>query len=208
LFTAAIAAALTMVGFLHAQSPHPLGANASKYGIAVVDISAIFKRHNRFKATMENMKKEMEAIETELKADREKVAQTEQQRNTFNAGTAEYKKLDEDVARMMAEFQLKMGRQRKEFMEREAKVYYQTYLEVVDAVNYYAKRQNIGLVLRFNGEAIDPNRRDEVLREINKPVVVQDSIDITGDVLVLLNRDQAANPQQATQQPTSQIPPR
>ena len=91
--------------------------------------------------------------------------------------------MDEDIARQMAEFNLKMGKLRKEFLEREAKVYYQTYLEVVDAVKYYAKRQNIGLVLRFNGEPVDPNRRDDVLREINKPVVVQDQIDITPDVL-------------------------
>ena len=210
LYAAAAALALSTFGYLYAQAPHPLGVNASKYGIAVVDISAIFKRHTRFKATMDNMKKEMENIEAELKADREKITQAEQHRNTFGVGTAEYKKADEEVARMMAEFNLKMGRLRKDFLEREAKVYYQTYLEVVDAVNYYAKRQNIGLVLRFNGEPIDPNRRDDVLREINKPVVIQDQIDITGDVLMLLNRDQTQqHPQQAvrpTTQPPSQIP--
>jgi hypothetical protein len=38
---------------------------------------------------------------------------------------------------------------------------------------------------------VDPNRRDDVLREINKPVVVQDQIDITPDVLALINRDQS-----------------
>ncbi len=214
LATAAIVAS-SMFGALYAQAPHPLGANASKYGIAVVDISAIFKRHNRFKTTMESMKKEMEKIEAELKADREKITQAEQQRNSFNVGTAEYKRVDEEVARMMAEFNLKMGRLRKDFLEREAQVYYQTYLEVVDAVNYYAKRQNIGLVLRFNGEPIDPMHRDQVLREINKPVVMQDQIDITGDVLVILNRDQQAAAQPGASaapqagrpaQPGSQIP--
>jgi Skp family chaperone for outer membrane proteins len=195
----AIAAALTTFGILDAQQPapvagggvNPAGANASKYNIAVVDISYIFKKHDRFKSTMEQMKKEMETIEAELKGDREKIAAQEQQRNQFNVGSAEYKKMDEDIARQMADFNLKMGKLRKEFLEREAKVYYQTYLEVVDAVKYYAKRQGIGLVLRFNGEAVDPNRRDDVLREINKPVVVQDQIDITPDVIMLLNRDQS-----------------
>jgi Skp family chaperone for outer membrane proteins len=213
----ALAAALTSFGLLNAQQPgapgapvaavagpNPAGANASKYNIAVVDISYIFKKHERFKSTMEQMKKEMEKIEGELKGDREKIAQQEQQRNQFNAGSAEYKKMDEDIARQMAEFNLKMGKLRKEFLEREAKVYYQTYLEVVDAVKYYAKRQNIGLVLRFNGEAVDPNRRDDVLREINKPVVVQDQIDITPDVLMLINRDQSGT--QAARSVQSQIP--
>jgi Skp family chaperone for outer membrane proteins len=182
--------ALSTIGLLYAQAPNPAGSNATKYSVAVVDISYIFKKHERFKATMESMKKEMETIETELKADREKIAQQEQQRNQFGAGTAEYKQLDEVIARQMADFNLKMGKLRKDFLEREAKVYYQTYLEVVDAVKYYAKRQNIGLVLRFNGEPVDPNRRDDVLREINKPVVVQDQIDITPDILALINRDQ------------------
>lgn len=207
-------AALTMVGFLYAQAPDPHGANASKYSVAVVDISYIFKKHERFKTTMEQMKKEMETIETELKADREKIALQEQERNKYNVGSAEYKKMDEDIARQMADFNLKMGKLRKDFLEREAKVYYQTYLEVVDAVKYYAKRQNIGLVLRFNGEPVDPNRRDDVLREINKPVVVQDQIDITPDILALINRDQqnsgpaAAGALPQAQRPSSQIPVR
>ncbi len=218
----AIAAALATLDRIEAQQQqqpqqvavagiNPAGANASKYNVAVVDISYIFKKHERFKAQMETMKKEMETIEGELKGDREKIAQQEQQRNQFNSGSAEYKKADEDIARQMAEFNLKMGKLRKEFLEREAKVYYQTYLEVVDAVKYYAKRQNIGLVLRFNGEPVDPSRRDDVLREINKPVVVQDQIDITPDVLMLINRDQSGQPgAQATRPaaPGSQIPVR
>jgi Skp family chaperone for outer membrane proteins len=177
-----------------AQAPNPAGANAEKHGIAVVDISYIFKEHTRFRAAMESMKKEMATIEAELKADRDRIAQTEQERNKFNVGTADYKKFDEDVARMMAEFNLKMTRLRKDFLEREAKVYYQTYLEVCEAVGYYAKRHNIGLVIRFNGEPVDPNKREDVLREINKPVPWQDNIDITPDVLALLNRDQRSQP--------------
>jgi Skp family chaperone for outer membrane proteins len=214
LIVSAAAFALSTFGYLYAQAPNPAGANATKFGVAVVDISYIFKNHGRFKATMEGMKKEMETIEAELKADRENITKAEQHRNTFGVGAAEYKKADEEVARMMAEFNLKMGRLRKDFLEREAKVYYQTYVEVVEAVSYYAKRQNIGLVLRFNGEPVDSNRREDVLREINKPVVVQDQIDITPDVLVLLNRDQQAAPRQQvpqsqalrTGQPGSQIP--
>jgi Skp family chaperone for outer membrane proteins len=210
--TAAVAASLT--ANVQAQAPNPAGTNAAKFGIAVVDISYIFKKHERFRATMDSMKKEMESIETELKTDREKISQSEAHRNTFSVGTAEYKRADEEIARMMADFNLKMGRLRKDFLEREAKVYYQTYVEVVEAVTFYAQRQNIGLVLRFNGEPIDPNQREGVLREINKTVVVQNQIDITPDVLVILNRDQQQRttpgvPQQQAVRPTqpgSQIP--
>src|SRR5262245_5037169 len=91
----AAAMAVSMAAPLNAQAPNQAGANASKYNIAVVDISYIFKKHERFKATMESMKKEMEGIETELKSDREKIAQQEQQRNQFTPSSPEYKQLDE-----------------------------------------------------------------------------------------------------------------
>jgi Skp family chaperone for outer membrane proteins len=190
-FTAAAAAVLTL-GVVSSQAQNPAGANATKHGVAVVDISYIFKKHDRFRATMESMKKEMETTEAELKSDRDKIAQMEEQRNTYNAGSAEYKQMDEQLARNMAEFNLKMTKLRKEFLEREAKVYYQTYLEVSKAVEYYAQHHDIGLVIRFNGEPVDPNKREDVLREINKPVVFQNQVDITPDVLALLNRDSGA----------------
>ncbi len=88
---------------------------------------------------------------------------------------------------MKAAFQLKMTRLRKDFLEREAKVYYETFQEVDQAVAYYAQNMGIGLVVRFNSEAPDPNVREDILRAINKPVVYQDQINITDDVLAMLN---------------------
>lgn len=187
---AATAVLLSVVGVVpSAQAQSEYGAKAQSYHIAVVDISFIFKNHKRHQATLDAMKAEMTSTESDLKADSEKIRQMEEQRNTFNVGTKEYKDLDEELARNIAEFKLKMDRLRKGFMEREAKIYYQTYLEVSDAIKYYAQRHDIGLVLRYNGDKVDVNRRDDVLREVNKTVVFQNQVDITPDVLALVNRD-------------------
>ena len=134
------------------------------------------------------MKSEMETAEGKLKSDRDAIAAKGRTAQQYNTGAPEYKQMDEEIARLKAEFNLTAGRIRKDFLEREAKVYYQTYLEVGNAVKYYAQQHNIGLVLRFNGDQVDPNLREDVLRAINKPVVHQNNIDITPDVLALLNR--------------------
>ena len=55
-------------------------------------------------------------------------------------------------------------------------------------MEYYAQQNNIGLVLRFNGDQVNPDRPEAILKAINKPVVSQNNIDITPDVLALLNR--------------------
>jgi Skp family chaperone for outer membrane proteins len=205
---AATVALLCVVGPVSAQvaAPNPAGANSQRYHVAVVDISYVFKNHRRHQATIEAMKAEMTSTEAELKADSEKIRQMEEQRNTFNAGSKEYKDLDEELARNIAEFKLKMDRLRKSFMEREAKMYYQAYLEVNEAVKAYASRHDIGLVLRFNGDKVDVNRREDVLREINKTVVFQNQIDITPDILALINRDAAAPQIGRPMAPGSSIP--
>ncbi len=209
LFTTAAAAALSTIGILSpaAHAQNPAGANASKHGVAVVDISYIFQKHERLSAVKEKLKQEMQQVETELKADSEKIESKKKQREAYNVGSPEYRNLDEEIARMMADFSLKMNRLRKSFMEREAKLYYQTYMEISQAVSQYATRHDIGLVLRFNGDKPDPNRSDEVMRDINKAIVFQNQIDITPDILAMLNR---GTPTTATPgaRPGSQLPPR
>jgi Skp family chaperone for outer membrane proteins len=165
------------------------GANAARYGLAVVDISFIFKNYPGFTTQIEGLKTEMEAADGKLKADRDRLVQMEEQRNTLKPGSPEFKQLDEQLAHLKAEFQIKQGTIRRDFLEREAKVYYQTYTDVSAAVKSYATQHNIGMVLRFNGDAIDPAQREDVMRAIMQPIVHQNNIDITPEVLAVLGVD-------------------
>ena len=165
------------------------GANAAKYGIAVVDISFVFKNYPGFTSQIEGLKTEMEAADGKLKADRDRLVQMEEQRNTLKPGSPEFKQLDEQLAHLKAEFSIKQGTVRRDFLEREAKVYYQTYMDVSTAVKSYATQHGIGMVLRFNGDAVDPAQREDVMRAIMQPIVHQNNIDITPDVLAVLGVD-------------------
>ncbi len=179
------------------------GANAPRYGIAVVDISYIFKSYPSFTASIEALKKEMETADGQLKADRDRLAQMEEQRNALKPGTDDFKRLDEDLARQKADFSIKQGTVRRDFLEREAKIYYTTYQEVSGAVRYFAQQNNIGMVLRFNGDPIDPNQREDVMRAIMQPIVHQNNIDITPEVLALLSR--GGSPGAAAARPTGTV---
>jgi Skp family chaperone for outer membrane proteins len=194
-----------------AQAQNAFGANAQKFHIAVVDVAYIFKNHRGHQQLINSMKTEMTNTEAELKSDSEKIRQMEEQRNTFQVGSKEYKDLDEELARNVAEFKLKMDRLRKGFMEREAEMYYKVYGDISGIIANYARQHDIGLVLRYNGDKADPNRREDVLRDINKTVVFQNQIDITPDILALVNGGAAGAPATSPQlgrqvQPGSSIP--
>jgi len=172
-------------------APQP-GLNAPRYGFAVVDVSYIFKNYQRFKAMMDQMKVDVEGAERTLSDERNAINQEARKLEAFKPGSPEHQREEERITELKTKFNLKMTKQRKEFLDRESKIYYQAYLEVNDAVKYFALRNNIGLVLRFNGDPVDSNQREEVLRAINKPVVFQNGVDITPDVLRDLDRGRPA----------------
>ncbi len=68
-------------------------------------------------------------------------------------------------------------------------------------VDYFAASHGISMVFRFNGDPVDVEKPDEVLRYINKPIVwVPQGCNITQYVLERVNRAQLNNAQQPMRQ--------
>jgi len=156
--------------------------------VAVIDINFIFKNHLRFKQTMDGIKTEIETFETYLRDERNNITAKSEQLNALPMGSPQYKQLEEQITDMHAKLGLKTGRKRKEILEREAKVYYNSYKEIEDRVSKFADQYGIGLVMRFNSEPMDATKRESVLQGINRAVVFQRSLNITNAIIEDLNR--------------------
>jgi len=195
LIPATVVAALVAILATTELQAQKAGAPAAPTGgVAVVDVSYIFKYHGRFKQGMEGLKASVEQAEAEFKKEKKAIEGDMEKIQQFKPGTPEYKRGEEDIARKQSEFQVKVALKKKEFGERESKIYFNVYQEVSDEVKYYADKNGIGLVLRFNGDPVDVNNRESVLREINKPIVYQKGIDITPVILDELNRRSGVKP--------------
>ena len=155
----------------------------------MVDVAYIFKNHVRFKQQMEEMKSRVETAEADVKKDQESIKRKAEELKTFNPGTPNYKQVENDLIKMQGDLQLKVSLQKKDFMEQEGRVYFNVSREIDDAVKQLATKNGIVMVLRFNGDPVDGNNRDEILRGINKAIVYNDPrMDITPYVLQDLNR--------------------
>jgi Skp family chaperone for outer membrane proteins len=156
--------------------------------VAVIDVGYIFKNHTRFKAAMEKMKDEVMAAENALKAERDRINVLMEQLKNFNVGTPEHRKLEAEVAKAQGDFNVNAQLQKKDFMDREAKVYLQVYNEIERAVSQFARDNKIAVVHRFDGEPVDDADRNRILGSITKPIVYFDpQVDITPDILRMLN---------------------
>lgn len=170
------------------QAPATAAAARPGTNVAVIDINFIFKNHQRFKQTMDGIKSEIETFEAYLREERNKVTAKTEQLQTLPAGSPQYKQLEEQIATMHTQLGLETGRKRKEILEREAKVYYNSYQEIEDRVAKFARAYGIDLVMRFNSEPMDATKRESVLQGINRAVVYQNALNITNAIIDDLNR--------------------
>jgi Skp family chaperone for outer membrane proteins len=211
LFSLTLVAGLAGVGFFAATAlsgqPRPGAAAAPAAGaastappvaVAAIDLSKILKEGNHFNAMMDGMKVEVEAAEKRLNADRQAIADLEEQFKKAIAqnspsrllpGSPEYKQREEDLIKRKNDFNVAASIQKKDLMEKETKVYFIVYKEINEEVTKFAQYYNIQMVLRYNSDTpLDGTDRNEVARLMSKPIFyLKPELDITGQILGSLN---------------------
>jgi Skp family chaperone for outer membrane proteins len=183
-FVAGILAIVVSPALVHAQAPPP----QSGPSVVVIDVSRVFKEHIRFKQQLDVMKTDVEGFEGYIRQQRKVLTDLAEEVKRYNVGSPEYKQNEEKMARLTSDLQVQTQLKRNEFMDREAKIYYNTYVEVSKSVSDFAMRSGIRLVLRYNSEDIDPTKRDSVLAGVNNAIVFQHKLDITDLIIGELNK--------------------
>lgn len=187
---AALAASVLAGGVFGSPAP----AQAQGTTVVVIDISYIFKNHIRFKEAQDAMKKEVEHFEELIRTERDHITKLAEQLKALQPDSPDYKRVEEQIAERTGKLQLDTTRARKDFLQREAKLYYDTYQEVTNHVASFARQNNINLVLRFASEPIEAEDRASVLQGINRDVVYQNQLNITSHILQQVNRGAAPQP--------------
>jgi len=179
----------------------PPAAAPSGTSVVVIDVAYIFKNHGRFNARMNDIKKDVEAFDAQIRTEQQNLQTKMEGLKSFGPSSPEYRNLEVECARADADLRVKAGLKKKEFLEREARVYYDVYKEIESTVAVFCQRYGIDLVLRFNGEDMKPDDRNSVLQGVNKAVVFQRGRDITQTILTALNAG-AGGATQPPPQPT------
>lgn len=205
----AVLASMHFAGSPAAAQPR---ASTGAPQIAVIDLGYIFSQHLRFKQMTEELRRDVEAARNELNANKQQLQKMAERLDAFNRGSPEFKQLEEDLTKRQADVQVQLAMQKRDFGEREAKIYYAVYKEVMEHVRSYAERHGILLVMQFNGEPVDETDGATLRAELTKQVLFHHpAIDITPTILDAVNPPVRANtnrqnPPQVTRGP--QGPPR
>ncbi len=151
--------------------------------IAVVDLVQIFDQHPYFKANLAATRQQVREFELRLAEQKKSIAARSRHLNELRIDSAEYRKLETELARDVAQLRLWTHQRQQQLTREKAKHYYSAYLDIVSAIARVAQRRQIDLVLRISNNGQPPVDVRSIVRQINRPVVMQRNLDITQQVI-------------------------
>jgi outer membrane protein len=166
-----------------AARPAPAGTS-----VAVIDLQDVFDKHRRFKAAMDNINKETEQLSAQFRNDQKELQKMMEKLKELKPGTPDYKRQEEAAAQFESNLRVQAQLQRKEVAERQAKQLYNTYVEVLGAVESFSKRNGIALVIQFSADEIEPSNPQSIMRGVNRAVVYQERLNITDFIIEMVNQ--------------------
>lgn len=196
---------IVLVSSVEAQAPSAGGPPAPGL-IVLLDVTSLIKDNAHLKALMADMQRDVTKTEDIFRKERDTLRQLSEELKDMRAGTPEYKAREEEITKRGTDLNVKIQLQRKEFLQRESRIYFSVYQEIQQEVAYFAANNNISMVLRTSSEPVDVEKPDDILREMNKPVVWSSKgLDITQYIKEQLKR-RYGDTNQTAQPPRQGVP--
>jgi Skp family chaperone for outer membrane proteins len=164
----------------------PAGAEAR---VALVDVAYIFKNYDKFTRLYENMKSEVKQREKEIADAQSDLKILMNKKQSLTPDSPDYKRVEQQIVQKKGQLELDAESARREFTQKEASLYHQTYQEVENQIKLFAQRNNITLVLRASSDNDSGTANpQDVIKEVSQMVIYSlPEMDITQPILTALN---------------------
>jgi Skp family chaperone for outer membrane proteins len=181
LFRPAFAAALIVVASGY-QTAH------AQNNVAVVDVALVFKNHAQFNAQMAALKEEANALNQQLQSRAQQLAQWGEELKSKQPGSAEFQALETQLAQASANLEVDRRTKLRDLISREAKLHFDTYVEVTRQIAQVCEQQNLRLVLRYDSTPMTPDNPQSIMQRVNSEIVYcAPHRDITQQIIGRLN---------------------
>lgn len=147
--------------------------------VTVLDVAKVFEDNPTFKNQMEAIKSEAETLKQRITDTQENIRKEAMALQELEVGTEQRNIREAELEQRQTKLRTEARQSEQDLLNREAQIYYQTYRTMQEVVTKIAQENGISLVLRFDNSEIDPNSRPEVIKMVNRTVVVHHRLDLT-----------------------------
>jgi Skp family chaperone for outer membrane proteins len=174
------------------------GSATAQTSVALLDLAVVFENHPAFKSRLTQLKQDADGLQASVLQQRQAlVKEQENLRLLFQPGSKEFKEKEKELAVKATQLEVDSNDRMRELMIQEAQLHYSVYSEVNKLVDEYCTQFDIRLVLRFNSAAVQPEKPESVMQQVNGAVVYYNPAkDITAAIVQRVSqvRGATANP--------------
>jgi outer membrane protein len=191
-----------LVSGVYGQQGSARRPTVSPGAVGVVDLAKVLKEYQQFQGLREQMRSRVEDKEGQLQKMMNEAKLIRDQQTKLDANSQTYRDNESKLTQKLAEIETFRQQTRRDLITEEATLYHDVYGNVRKAVAWVAEQRGVSLVLRISDDPISPSNPEEVIKAVNRQVLYShDSLDLTDDVLQVINRSStaAAKPRTDTQ---------
>jgi len=139
--------------------------------VAVVDIGQVFKSHPSFSQQLESLKAEADNFKVETQQLQSKLMEQAGVLKNYQPDSAEFRQAETELAKESAALEVEQRNKLRLLMEREAKLHYDTYIQIQRAVATFSEQRAIQLVIRHDATPMDPKQPGTIMQKVNSKIV-------------------------------------
>jgi len=182
-----LAVAFIVPGRLRAQDVAP-------FPVALVNMDKIFKTHQPLLDKLAPIKTAAVELEKNLQLRNVELETVVNKLRAAQPGSPEAQRLQQQGAKLQAELQQFMQKERGDLQKREAAIFLDLYRQLEEEVRKYAKAKGIKLVIRQQEGSLDENQPlQQILTSLNRGIIYEDGLDITEEILKALDARTASD---------------
>jgi Skp family chaperone for outer membrane proteins len=178
----------------------------TRTGTVLVDVAKLTLDSARLTQSVDALKKQYEASGEALKKEGERGQQLTEQALKLPANSPERKRIEQQLMKMRADFELHGQQVTNDTKDREAQLYFGFSREMQAELHRFAQANGIKLILRSDPSPPDMNDPRMILHEIQKFIVYQRGLEVTPVVHEAMHRRTGTST--ATTRPAAPAPPR
>jgi outer membrane protein len=161
--------------------------------IGCVDMAAVFKEYDKVKVNSEEFRGAVMAKKGELTRVQAEAEQEAQKLAKMTPGSLDFKKIEDHITQLKAQFEAMREQCEREFTLKEAEMLATLYKEIQSMVSRVAQFKGFAYIVRVSNDPITGSNPNSAMMAIERTIVYADPRnDITKEVVYHLNREYKA----------------
>ena len=163
------------------------GTAHSQTKVALVDIGQVFKSHPQFKQQLDGLKAEAEQFKSSTQELQKQLMQKAEVLKNYQPTSPEFKAAETELAKESAAMEVQQRDKMRGLMEREARLHYDTYMEIKQLIGSVSEDAGVKLVLRYNDVKMNADEPATIMQRVNGEIVYhRPANDITQTIIAQL----------------------